>query len=252
MSPAWFVFYLTLDRAGWRRRRRGAALYGHYRVLPAWLTGPEVCLMEDGGCAVLFRSPRARLLGVPNALLGVVALRPAGGGPDPHWPRVAAVRDDAAGDRDERVPRLQPAHAQPAVPHLLDRTRRQRDAGAHAVRCARSCHSTLAIGVAAQARRSGRALQTAREHRQRAAGRRHLGRSAGEGREGLRVGVEAGARALLARHARAGDVAQGLPRVRASPPAAPRSRSRRTSPKGTSGSPPTWARWPSRSACGRG
>ena len=48
-----------------------AALYGHYRVLPAWLTGPEICLMEDGGCAVLFRSPRSRLLGVPNALLGV-------------------------------------------------------------------------------------------------------------------------------------------------------------------------------------
>jgi uncharacterized membrane protein len=49
-----------------------AALYGHYRVLPSWLTGPEVCLMEDGGCAVLFRSPRSRLLGVPNALLGVL------------------------------------------------------------------------------------------------------------------------------------------------------------------------------------
>ena len=51
-----------------------AALYGHYRVLPAWLTGPEVCLMEDGGCAVLFRSPRSRLLGVPNALLGALAV----------------------------------------------------------------------------------------------------------------------------------------------------------------------------------
>jgi uncharacterized membrane protein len=49
-----------------------AALYGHYFVLPAWLTGPEVCLMEDGGCAVLFRSPRSALLGVPNALLGVL------------------------------------------------------------------------------------------------------------------------------------------------------------------------------------
>jgi tetratricopeptide (TPR) repeat protein len=48
-----------------------AALYGHYRVLPAWLTGPEVCLMEDGGCGVLFRTPRASILGVPNALLGV-------------------------------------------------------------------------------------------------------------------------------------------------------------------------------------
>lgn len=49
-----------------------AALYGHYLVLPSWLTGPEVCLMEDGGCGVLFRSPRSRLLGVPNALLGVL------------------------------------------------------------------------------------------------------------------------------------------------------------------------------------
>jgi uncharacterized membrane protein len=49
-----------------------AALYGHYRVLPAWLTGPEVCRLEDGGCAVLFRSPRSALLGVPNALLGVL------------------------------------------------------------------------------------------------------------------------------------------------------------------------------------
>ncbi len=28
--------------------------------------------MEHGGCAVLFRSPRSALLGVPNALLGVM------------------------------------------------------------------------------------------------------------------------------------------------------------------------------------
>jgi uncharacterized membrane protein len=48
-----------------------AALYGHYRVLPAWLTGPEVCQLDEGGCAVLFRTPRASLLGVPNALLGL-------------------------------------------------------------------------------------------------------------------------------------------------------------------------------------
>ena len=48
-----------------------AALYGHYFVLPGWLTGPEICKLEHGGCAVLFRSPRARLLGVPNALLGL-------------------------------------------------------------------------------------------------------------------------------------------------------------------------------------
>ncbi|HXW08357.1 MAG TPA: vitamin K epoxide reductase family protein [Vicinamibacterales bacterium] len=49
-----------------------AALYGYYRVLPGWLTGPEICRLEAGGCAVLFRSPRAALLGVPNASLGIV------------------------------------------------------------------------------------------------------------------------------------------------------------------------------------
>ena len=49
-----------------------AALYGYYLVLPAWLTGPEICQLEAGGCQVLFRSPRARLLGVPNASLGVL------------------------------------------------------------------------------------------------------------------------------------------------------------------------------------
>ena len=48
-----------------------AALYGHYRVLPGWLTGPKICRLEHGGCAVLFRTPRARLLGVPNAALGL-------------------------------------------------------------------------------------------------------------------------------------------------------------------------------------
>jgi uncharacterized membrane protein len=31
-----------------------------------------VCRLEDGGCAVLFRTPRASLLGVPNALLGIL------------------------------------------------------------------------------------------------------------------------------------------------------------------------------------
>jgi uncharacterized membrane protein len=63
-----------------------AALYGHYLVLPAWLTGPEVCLMEDGGCAVLFRSPRSKLLGVPNALLGVALYVLLGVGLALHWP----------------------------------------------------------------------------------------------------------------------------------------------------------------------
>jgi uncharacterized membrane protein len=63
-----------------------AALYGHYRILPAWLTGPEVCLMADGGCAVLFRSPRSRLLGVPNALLGVSLYVLLAAGLVLHWP----------------------------------------------------------------------------------------------------------------------------------------------------------------------
>jgi uncharacterized membrane protein len=66
-----FSLYLTWIALFVGAAAATAALYGHYRVLPAWLTGPEVCLMEDGGCAVLFRSPRSRLLGVPNALLGV-------------------------------------------------------------------------------------------------------------------------------------------------------------------------------------
>jgi uncharacterized membrane protein len=63
-----------------------AALYGHYRVLPAWLTGPETCLMENGGCSVLFRSPRARLLGVPNAALGVLLYVVLAIGVASNWP----------------------------------------------------------------------------------------------------------------------------------------------------------------------
>ena len=65
-----------------------AALYGHYRVLPGWLTGPEVCLMEHGGCAVLFRSPRSALLGVPNALLGVLLYVLLAAGLLLQWPPV--------------------------------------------------------------------------------------------------------------------------------------------------------------------
>ena len=75
-----------MDRAGDGRGGGDGGLYGHYRVLPAWLTGPEVCLMEDGGCAVLFRSPRASLLGVPNALLGVLLYALLAIGLVLHWP----------------------------------------------------------------------------------------------------------------------------------------------------------------------
>jgi uncharacterized membrane protein len=49
-----------------------AAFYGHYRDLPVWMTGPEICRLEGGGCAILFRSPRSALLGVPNAGLGLL------------------------------------------------------------------------------------------------------------------------------------------------------------------------------------
>lgn len=63
-----------------------AALYGHYRVLPGWLTGPQVCQLDQGGCAVLFRSPRSALLGVPNALLGVVLYALIAAGLLLHWP----------------------------------------------------------------------------------------------------------------------------------------------------------------------
>lgn len=49
-----------------------AALYGRYRVLPGFFTGPNTCRLEQGGCAALFRTRAAALLGVPNALLGLM------------------------------------------------------------------------------------------------------------------------------------------------------------------------------------
>lgn len=62
---------LVLDAAcllGWLTAL--VALYGRYRTLPGWLTGPNICRLEDGGCGVLFRTREAALLGVPNSLLG--------------------------------------------------------------------------------------------------------------------------------------------------------------------------------------
>src|SRR3954470_8420292 len=86
MTSCMFSLYLTWIALILGAAAATAALYGHYRVLPAWLTGPEVCLMEDGGCAVLFRSPRSRLLGVPNALLGVTLYAVLAIGLVFHWP----------------------------------------------------------------------------------------------------------------------------------------------------------------------
>src|SRR5215212_10948339 len=88
MTSCMFSLYLTWIALILGAAAATAALYGHYRVLPAWLTGPEVCLMEDGGCAVLFRSPRSRLLGVPNALLGVLLYVLIAAGLVLQWPRL--------------------------------------------------------------------------------------------------------------------------------------------------------------------
>ncbi|MEO7272211.1 MAG: vitamin K epoxide reductase family protein [Vicinamibacterales bacterium] len=63
-----------------------AAFYGHYRELPSWLTGPEICRLEGGGCAVLFRSPRSALFGVPNAGLGLGLYALLAGGLVSGWP----------------------------------------------------------------------------------------------------------------------------------------------------------------------
>jgi len=65
-----------------------AALWGYYRDLPGWLTGPEICQLEAGGCAVLFRTPRAALLGVPNASLGLLLYAALAAGLVLGWPAV--------------------------------------------------------------------------------------------------------------------------------------------------------------------
>jgi len=66
----------------------GAALYGHYRDLPAWLTGPTICRLDGNGCAVLFRTPRASVLGVPNASLGLALYAILAIGVVAGWPAV--------------------------------------------------------------------------------------------------------------------------------------------------------------------
>ena len=64
-----------------------AALYGRYRTLPAFWTGPDVCKLDEAnGCRVLFRTPYAALLGVPNSLLGVLYYPLAAAGLLSGWP----------------------------------------------------------------------------------------------------------------------------------------------------------------------
>ncbi len=62
------------------------ALYGRYRALPSFLTGPNICKLEAGGCQVLFRTPNAALLGVPNSALGILYYPLLGAGLYFHWP----------------------------------------------------------------------------------------------------------------------------------------------------------------------
>jgi uncharacterized membrane protein len=62
------------------------AFYGRYRTLPSFLTGPNICRLEAGGCQVLFRTKNAALLGIPNSALGVCYYPFLGMGLFWHWP----------------------------------------------------------------------------------------------------------------------------------------------------------------------
>ena len=74
-----------------------AALYGHYRVLPGWLTGPEVCQL-DQACARCCSTVHARPPWCAERALGCA---------QSDWRSVpsagfrVAVPDDASRDRDE-------------------------------------------------------------------------------------------------------------------------------------------------------
>ena len=62
-----------------------AAFYGRYRALPAFLTGPNICRLEAGGCQVLFRTKNAALLGIPNSVLGALYYFLLAAGPVLGW-----------------------------------------------------------------------------------------------------------------------------------------------------------------------
>ena len=83
--------------------------------------------MEDGGCAVLFRSPRSRLLGVPNALLGVTLYALLAIGLLAHWPAWLLFVMTLPAIAMSIVLGYSLITPEPAVPHLLDRACRQRD-----------------------------------------------------------------------------------------------------------------------------
>jgi uncharacterized membrane protein len=75
----WFATVLGFGSAA-------IALYGRYRTLPAFLTGPNICRLEDNGCQALFRTKNAALLGIPNSALGVLYYPLLGACLLFHWP----------------------------------------------------------------------------------------------------------------------------------------------------------------------
>jgi uncharacterized membrane protein len=73
------------------------ALYGRYRTLPAFLTGPAICRLEDNGCALLFRTRLAAILGVPNSLLGIFLYLSVASVVLMGWPTEVALVGTSAG-----------------------------------------------------------------------------------------------------------------------------------------------------------
>ena len=82
MSAVWIVWVALIVAV----LASAAALYGRYLDLPAWMTGPTICRLDGNGCAVLFRTPRANLLGMPNAALGLLLYLIVAAGVAAGWP----------------------------------------------------------------------------------------------------------------------------------------------------------------------
>ena len=118
---------------------------------------------------------------------------------------------------------------------------------------------TLGLPPGAQTASTGAADRDAdrctrpRASRERRAGRAIWAERLRQATRRIRAGVEAGARPLLARRTRVAGAETPRPRSSAaSPPPGRPPRSRRTGPRATSGSPPTWARSPRRRAMSAG
>ncbi len=89
--PSGLFDAVTASAIGVGSLAAAAALYGRHRILPSFLTGPRVCRLEAGGCQVLFRTPKAALLGVPNATLALVLYAGLVVGTWLRWPTAALL-----------------------------------------------------------------------------------------------------------------------------------------------------------------